>query len=93
MVLVQFRDEPRLRWRWRSAFASKDWPVRNMHPQPESEVQPFSPLPTHAHTFEGGLLGWKVSTGCSLVKSHKRTSLIGVKWDRYVSQIREVKSA
>ena len=46
-------DVPRPRWRCTSAVASKDCPVRNMHPQPVSLVHPFSP-PGH-HRFEGGL--------------------------------------
>src|SRR5579863_4331443 len=44
---------PRPRWRWINAVASKDCPVRNIHPQPASLVHPFSP-PGH-HRFEGGL--------------------------------------
>jgi hypothetical protein len=35
---------PRLRCRWIKALAKRLWPVLSIQPQPESLVQPFSPM-------------------------------------------------
>src|SRR5712691_5866586 len=51
---------PRLRWRWISAVASKEWPVGNIHPHPASLVHPFSP-PGH-HRFKEDWRKWGLET-------------------------------
>ena len=93
-------DVPRPRCRWTSAVASKDCPVRSIQPQPASLVHPFSP-PGHQR-FDGGLeeIGvWTpaaaaaAASACSRSRTVSDESRMGWKWERYVIQTRDVKSA
>lgn len=72
-------------------LARRDWPVRNMHPQPASLVQPFSARPNHF--LDWGLLDMTVPSATSVGKHARFVSRIGEKLERYVSHIRDVKSS
>jgi hypothetical protein len=69
--------EPCHRWRCMSVVAINDCPVRSMHPQPVSFVQPFSP--PGCHRFEGGLedIGFgdpAAAAAATSACSHSRTA-------------------
>lgn len=82
---------PLPRCKWIKAFASKLCPVRSIQPHPESLVHPFSAPQFHGLVLTVvGLLGISFA---SCGRSAKRVSRIGIKFERYVSHSREVKSA
>ena len=68
--------------------------MRSMQPQPASLVHPFSPPKGQFHRFVGGLLGIPVGLSWTSCSSAARVvSRMGKNCERYVSHIRDVKSA
>jgi len=88
--LWQVINGPLPRWRWTRELASNDCPVRNIQPQPVSLVHTFSPEPGQKERFGG--FASRLARSLPL-QADRGQSCMGEKWERYVSQTREVKSA